>query len=119
MKYFCIEYGKLISVLDYHPNVPSSVQVVEVSDQDFTLIENKTHYFDLNTNTVVPNPQSVVDRIEQEKKNDQYLAFLDNTDWKVLRHIREKVLGAQTTLTEEEYLDLEEQRATAASSIIK
>lgn len=119
MKYFCIEYGKLISVLDYHPNVPSSVQVVEVSDQDFALIENKTHHFDINTNAIVPNPESVINKIEQENKNSQYITFLDNTDWKVLRHIRQKALNQPTSLTEEEYLDLEEQRTTAASSIIK
>jgi hypothetical protein len=54
----------------------------------------------------------------QEQTNQQALTFLASTDWKVLRHIRQKALGETTSLTEEEYLALELQRSQVAASII-
>lgn len=47
------------------------------------------------------------------------LKYLAETDYKVLRHIRQKALGQQLTLTEEEYLTLEQQRSDAANKVIK
>lgn len=40
------------------------------------------------------------------------LAFLKETDWKVLRHVGQKALGVATSMTEEEYLALEQERQT-------
>jgi hypothetical protein len=39
------------------------------------------------------------------------------TDWKVLRHIREKALGVETSMTDAEYTALELERQTLAKSI--
>lgn len=47
-------------------------------------------------------------------KNNQARQFLADTDWKVMRHIREKALLKETSLSEDEYLDLEEQRDEAS-----
>jgi hypothetical protein len=58
-------------------------------------------------------------KLEQEKINAEALAFLAETDFKVLRHIRQKALGQQLSLSEEEYLALEQQRADAAARIVK
>jgi len=58
-------------------------------------------------------------KLEQEKINAEALAFLAATDFKVLRHIRQKALGQQLSLSEEEYLALEQQRSDAAASIVK
>lgn len=58
-------------------------------------------------------------KIKQEQINIEAKAFLDATDFKVLRHIRQKALGQQLSLSEEEYLHLEQQRSDAAASIIK
>ena len=44
--------------------------------------------------------------------------FLSNTDWKVLRHIRELALNQPTSLTHEQYIELEQARADAASKIV-
>jgi hypothetical protein len=55
----------------------------------------------------------------QEQTNQQALTFLASTDWKVLRHIRQKALGETTSLTEEEYLALELQRSQAAASVVR
>lgn len=52
-------------------------------------------------------------------ESDAALKFLVETDYKVLRHIRQKALGQQLTLSEEEYLILEQQRSDAANKVIK
>ena len=55
----------------------------------------------------------------QEKINAEAQAFLDATDFKVLRHIRQKSLGQQLSLSEDEYLALEQERSDAAERIVK
>jgi hypothetical protein len=55
----------------------------------------------------------------QEKINAEAQAFLDSTDFKVLRHIRQKSLGQQLSLSEDEYLALEQERSDAAERIVK
>lgn len=42
---------------------------------------------------------SKLDKTEAEK-------FLKDTDWKILRHKEQQELGVETSLSEEEYLDL-------------
>ena len=58
-------------------------------------------------------------KLQQEQINAEALKFLADTDFKVLRHIRQKALGQQLSLSEEEYLVLEQQRSDAAASIVK
>jgi len=59
----------------------------------------------------------ISDEVAQKQTNEEAKAFLNSSDYKVLRHIRQKALEIQTTMTEEEYLELEEQRQAAAQSI--
>ena len=96
MYYICVENDRVISVLDYEPNVPSTVSVTVLSNEDFAKLDNQTHYFDIETKR-----------------------YLDNTDWMVLRHIRQKALGIPTSLSESEYLDLELERNRRAASITR
>lgn len=58
-------------------------------------------------------------KLEQEKVNAEAEKFLADTDFKVLRHIRQKALAVATSLTEEEYLALEQARHDAALRIIR
>jgi hypothetical protein len=58
-------------------------------------------------------------KLEQNKINTESQAFLDATDFKVLRHIRQKALGQELSLSEEEYLALEQQRSDAAAKIVR
>ena len=116
--FVCIENKEITAILSYEPNVPDTVEVVEISDNDYQKIVAKTHFFDTETNTVNSVSQEVIDSIAAEKTNVEHREFLSRTDWKVLRHIRQKALGIPTSLTEEEYLDLENQRQNAANSII-
>jgi hypothetical protein len=118
MKYICIENNTVVSVLDYEPNVPSTLEVVKVSLDNFALIEAKTHYFNPITKTIEKSKDEDLLKLHQESTNRKNLTFLSNSDWKVLRHTREKALGIPTSMTEMEYLSLEQERQIAAKGIV-
>lgn len=118
MHYVCIENGKVVSVLNYLPNVPSSVSIVEISDAENNQLVAGTHRFDVASKQVVLQDQTILDERAAEKANADSLEFLRSTDWKVLRHIREKALGVSTSMTEAQYIELEHQRAAAAARVI-
>ena len=117
MYYVCIENNIVTSVLNYQPSVPSTVEVVEISDAQHDQIIADTHIFDLATKQVVINPNYSAAAKEQERLNAVERQFLSSTDWQILRHIRQKALNQTTSLTEEQYLTLEQQRADAAGRI--
>jgi len=118
MKYVCIEGGNVISLLDYQPNVPASVTVVEISDAEAANLDSGTHIFDVASGTVVSKSSDAISQENTLAQNGQEREFLNSTDWKVLRHIRQKHLGITTSLTEEEYTALEQQREDAAQRIV-
>ena len=53
--------------------------------------------------------------LQQEKAEAQ--AFLDSTDWMVLKYLRHQALGRDPSMSEEEYLALELQRQAAADKL--
>lgn len=63
--------------------------------------------------------ESVQAKMDQDAINKEALEFLVASDFKVLRHIRQKALGQQLSLSDEDYLALEQQRADAAARIVK
>lgn len=117
MYYVCIESGKITSILNYEPNVPKTVEVVKISDLDYDRLIKNTHFFDVQNKKVVSVSQQVIDQKQIEAANIEHKEFLNSTDWMVLRHIRQKVLGQRTSLSETEYLDLETRRDKAARLI--
>jgi len=117
MHYVCIENNAISSILHYEPSVPNTVQVVTISDDDGKKLHNQTHIFDLNSKTVVPIDAAITAQKEQDKLNGQEREFLNITDWKVLRHLRQKALNIPTSLSDAEYLQLEQQRQAAAARI--
>jgi len=117
MHYVCIENDLIISILGYEPNVPDSVIVYPITDEQANQIQDQTHFFDLNSKAVVEMPTEVLAEKDRNLANGGHREFLNSTDWQVLRHLREKTLGLLTSLTEEEFINLEQQRQTAASSI--
>lgn len=119
MHFVCIENNKIISILNYAPNVPKSVQVVQISDDQAALISNQSAYFDINTRTVKPVPAEEKNKKEIEKKNAIEREYLNSTDWMVLRHLRQKYLNQPTSLTEEQFRTLEQNRQAAAARIVK
>lgn len=56
-KYFCVENEKLVSVLDYEPQVPPTVSVVPVLCEHAALAKNGTHFFNPKTKKIVPYPE--------------------------------------------------------------
>lgn len=118
MHYVCIENNKIISILNYAPNVPNSVLVIDIPDEAAENIKNQTHFFDVATRSVQPVSQAVLDKKQTELRNAVEREYLNSTDWMVLRHIRQKTLGIATSLTEAEYVDLEQKRNAAASRIV-
>ena len=121
MNYICIEEEKIIGVFNYQPAVPDSVIVVAITDEEAANIEKGTHFFDADK-TVKSKSQEEITKISEEKQKEIIKAekqeFLNSTDWKVLRHIRQLALEIPTSLTAEQYLELENQRQNAANSII-
>lgn len=119
MHYVYIEDSKVISILNYEANVGDTVECVEITDVEYDLIskDQPLHWFNVDSKKVESIPEEISNGYDIEKQNQEARLFLDSTDWKVLRHIREKALGLETSLTEEEYLELEEARADAASKI--
>lgn len=118
MYYVCVENEIIVSILNYQPNVPKSVAVFEISDSQAQQIQAQTHYFDLVSQTVKAVVGDLAAEKTKELSNAEKREFLNSTDWKVLRHIRQKALGVPTTLTEAQYLELEQQREAASAGIV-
>lgn len=116
MHYVVILDNELSGIMPYEPAVPDEAEVITISDEDFEKLNQRTHYFDLATKSVREDTAEK-DRVATEAANKDHYELLNTTDWKVLRHMRQKALGIETTLSEEEYLDLERARQTAAESI--
>lgn len=117
--YVCIENNEVTSILNYEPSVPDSIVVRTITDTEAQQIFNGTHYYNIGDENVQSLPQSELDAQAQADANGTAREFLSSTDWKVLRHIREKELGITTTLTQVEYLALEQQRQDASDSIVE
>lgn len=117
MHYVCLEESQVTTILNYRPNVPDGVEVIEITDEDMSLIEGGKYHFDVNTKAVALRPASELQAEADYKANIEHLEFLNSTDWKVLRHTREKALGIATSLTDEQYLELEQARENAARAI--
>ena len=119
MYYVCVENEVVTAVLNYKPNVPESVKLYHITDEEQAKIESDTHYFDMVSKTVVSRPQEHLDIRERQKQNISKYEYLRSTDWVVMRHIREKALGLETSISEEEYLELEAKRQEVSKSIVK
>ena len=118
MNYVCIENNLVVSVLSYQPNVPSSVTMVEITDAQAAQIAAQTHYFDVASRTVAAVAAGVTAQRAVDVANGQEREFLNSTDWKILRHIRQKALNIATSLSDAEYIQLEQQRQAAAARIV-
>lgn len=118
MHYVCIENNKIVSILNYVPSVPNTVTVVTITDEQHAQLLNQTHVFDIETSSVVPVSTASLTQKQTDVANAQEREFLNSTDWKVLRHIRQQALGIPRSLTDNEYLELERQREASAARIV-
>ena len=118
MYYICIEENKITSILNYSPEVPETVSVHEITDEQYESLKETTHVFDVDSKQVIVNPNYSPDAERIRQQNAQERHFLNSTDWMILRHLRQKHLGLSTTLTEQQFTELETQRHEAALRII-
>lgn len=118
MYYVCLEDNKITAMLSYEPNLPETVSAIAITDEEMASINAQTHFFDLDSKRVALVDSNITNAKEVEKQNGIKLEQLRTTDWKVLRHSREKALGVATSLSDEEYLALEQERQNIARSIV-
>jgi hypothetical protein len=118
MYYVCIENNQVTGIQSYEPAVPSTVLVTTITDSQHQQILDQTHRFDVASRTVVAVDSAVLAEKEQYRLNGIEREFLNSTDWKILRHMRQKALNVPTSLTDAQYLELEQQRQAAAARIV-
>lgn len=61
----------------------------------------------------------VLQKQNQDKTNAEAQKFLDESDWKVLRHRDQQELGLATSLSSDEFQELLRQRQMAREAIVK
>lgn len=118
MHYVCVENSNISAILNYEPNVPDTVKVYQITDEEHLAISQGVKTFDVSSHKVVDVDEGVLDQKRIQDENMQKNAVLSSTDWQVLRHLREKALGLKTTLTEAQYVALENRRQNIAKSIV-
>lgn len=117
--YVLVEDGRVISTIDYKPNAPDTVSVYPIPKEDYDAIVGQTHFFDPVSEKVTPVDISVTNRRLAIAARDNGKGYLQETDWIVMRHIREIALSLPTTLTHDEYIALETKRHTVAKALGK
>lgn len=90
---------------------------VEILDEDDMSFEPKQ--FETIPSEYTIEVEDISAQVDQEKINEEAQAFLDKTDFKILRHYGQVSLGIELSLTEEEYLILENQRQEARERIVR
>lgn len=119
MHYVCIESNVVSSILNYEPSVPANVTVYRITDEDMASIDDGSKYFDVEKKLVLQVSQEAIDAKQLQEDNTKRQTYLTSTDWLVMRHLREKAISIPTSLTEKEYIDLENKRHKLAKAIIK
>ena len=107
MYYVCIEDNEVTSIIDYEPSVPDTISIEPITDAKYRSITDGKSYYDAIKREVVKVATQI---IKSEEKSKKAAAFLNSTDWKVLRHIRETGLGIEPSLSDAEYIKLEKER---------
>jgi hypothetical protein len=66
-----------------------------------------------------PVYEDITAKLEQSQINSEAQSFLDSTDYKILRHLGQQALGLATSLTAQEYFELEQERQAARERIVR
>ena len=108
----CIEGDTVSGVFDYKPKVTkkSGIIVHEITEESFNQLQSGSYYFDIKTKELLPIKDTSIEK--QKYKN-----FLNDSDWLVLRHLREKFLDIPTTLSDSEFRALEQKRQNISKLI--
>lgn len=109
---------KSLSFSSAKTTAPEHVVQLECSDDDQQKILSGLYEFDASELRVVQKSVDALSKITTQKSNAEKSHYLSSTDWKILRHLREKTLQAKTSMTEEEFIALEQERQSIAKSIV-
>ncbi|MBO6180619.1 hypothetical protein J6O86_02920 [bacterium] len=122
MNYLLIENEQLVGVCDYEPNVgDDDIKILTYSGnipKERILyingkIEDSNNYVFIN-GKYVKRTKAVENLI---KINADATNYLTDTDWLVIRHRDQLALGQETSLTNEQYLDLLAKRQAAREKV--
>ena len=125
MIYLLIENNNnLVGVCDYEPNIGNDdIQIIKYSGDipkerilylDGKIVDSN-NYVQIN-GKYVKNTKAVADLLEKNKNAKNYLT---DTDWLVIRHRDQLALKLQTSLTEEQYIDLLNKRQEARGQVVE
>ncbi|MBR1625515.1 MAG: hypothetical protein IJ681_00055 [Bacteroidales bacterium] len=122
MNYLLIENEQLVGVCDYEPNVgDDDIKILTYSgnipkERILYLngkIEDSNNYVFIN-GKYAKRTKAVENLI---KINADATNYLTDTDWLVIRHRDQLALGLETSLTNEQYLDLLAKRQAAREKV--
>ena len=124
MNYLLVENDVLVGVCDYEPNVgDDDIQVITYSGNipkerilyiDGKIVDSENYVF-IN-NKYVKKTKAITDLINTNSDSKRYL---NDTDWLVIRHRDQLDLKQQTSLTNEQYLDLLAKRQAAREKVVE
>lgn len=94
--------GQWSSEYSIHTEVPDNLDLDCIKLEDGVLVEDSDKKAE----------------VQLQKQSQISLKFLNETDYKVIRHLGQKALGINTSMTEQEYLELEQQRQEARDKVL-
>ncbi|MGM9543994.1 MAG: hypothetical protein ACI3T9_03345 [Romboutsia timonensis] len=96
------------------------VNSIEVPEEDLDMRYISCYKLDDDKKNLVldvEKVQALENSLKISTLIQSYKQQVSNTDYKVLRHIRETALGIKTSMTQEEYLELEAERESIVRQI--
>jgi hypothetical protein len=122
MNYLLIENGTLVGVCDYEPNIGTdNIQIIKYSGnipkERILYLNGKivdSNNFVYINGKYVKNTKMVSDLLEKNKSARNYLT---DTDWLVIRHRDQLDLKLETSLNNEQYIDLLNKRQEARKQV--
>ena len=124
MNYLLIENNQLVCVCGYKPNISDdNIQIIEyagsIPAERILYIDGQiadsNDYIILN-GKYVKNTAAVAELVNTNREAKKYL---NNTDWIVLRHRDQVDSGLETSLTQEQYIDLLNKRQAARERVVE
>jgi hypothetical protein len=97
---------------------PGTVIFHEATEDTEAYEEVSEAVFEVVATEYVVEIVDVSAEVSQQAINQAALKYLSETDWMVLRHLRQKALNLPTTLSDADFLLLEQERQNKANSII-
>lgn len=124
MNYLLIENGTLVGVCDYEPNLGNdNIQIIKYSGNipkerilylDGKIVDSNNYVY-LN-GKYVKNTKAVANILENNKTARNYLT---DTDWLVIRHRDQLDLNLETSLNNDQYIDLLNKRQEARKQVVE